>query len=572
MYAQEVKTSEGSINGGPELAMDYSQPRGDCDVVMKGGIASGVVYPLALCELATSYRLRSLGGTSAGAIAASLAAAAEYGRDSGTGGFQKLEPVAEWLGQRPGPEKPTNLLALFQPHPKTGALFRYLIELLRAPGGPLRLMRKLGVKGAPVKAIQALVAGCRQFPGAAISGMLPGALLGCAALLSSGPGNLVSLTAGLLLILPGVLLATAWRAWRTLARTLPDCTYYGLSTGLGERDADGQLGLTDWLAELIQHLAGRTTKDAPLTFGDLARHERDGKAMGIDLQLLTTNLNLGRPYRIPFTDCGWYFDPLEFERIFPDYIVDHLVKAARAQPDPDRYPHLLPLPPGENLPIVVGARMSCSFPFLLSAVPLHAVDFAKRVSEDARRPVRTWSLDGGICSNFPVHFFDRPLPTRPTFALNLRPYHPDYPQVAEDEAKNFWLPGKATEGQADWWTYLASDNGSGNLVGFFEAIFDVMQNWRDNALIPVPGFRERIAHVCIAPDEGGAQPGDGASDDQEDGRARAAGDSCPCRALRESERRRSAERGKPPLDPVPELDGRARGNAPIAAPGIPPRL
>lgn len=49
----------------------------ECDMVMKGGITSGVVYPYAVLEIATKYRLRSIGGTSAGAIAAAFAAAAE---------------------------------------------------------------------------------------------------------------------------------------------------------------------------------------------------------------------------------------------------------------------------------------------------------------------------------------------------------------------------------------------------------------------------------------------------------------------------------------------------------------
>lgn len=48
----------------------------ECDLVMKGGITSGVVYPPAVLELATRYRFRSIGGSSAGAIAAALAAAA----------------------------------------------------------------------------------------------------------------------------------------------------------------------------------------------------------------------------------------------------------------------------------------------------------------------------------------------------------------------------------------------------------------------------------------------------------------------------------------------------------------
>jgi hypothetical protein len=48
---------------------DYTAPSRTCDIVMKGGITSGVVYPHAVCELARTYRFAKVGGTSAGAIA-----------------------------------------------------------------------------------------------------------------------------------------------------------------------------------------------------------------------------------------------------------------------------------------------------------------------------------------------------------------------------------------------------------------------------------------------------------------------------------------------------------------------
>ena len=51
-----------------------------CDLVMKGGITSGIVFPTAVAQLSTQYRFRHIGGTSAGAIAAAGAAAAEYRR------------------------------------------------------------------------------------------------------------------------------------------------------------------------------------------------------------------------------------------------------------------------------------------------------------------------------------------------------------------------------------------------------------------------------------------------------------------------------------------------------------
>ncbi|HZY98631.1 MAG TPA: patatin-like phospholipase family protein [Candidatus Baltobacteraceae bacterium] len=69
-----------------------------CDIVMKGGITSGVVYPAAVVELGKTYRFKNIGGTSAGAIAAALTAAAEFGRQSSSGTrFAGLAALPEWL-------------------------------------------------------------------------------------------------------------------------------------------------------------------------------------------------------------------------------------------------------------------------------------------------------------------------------------------------------------------------------------------------------------------------------------------------------------------------------------------
>ena len=56
-----------------------TNPQGFCDLVMKGGITSDAVYRAAVCELASQYAFKNIGGTSAGAIAAAAAAAAECG-------------------------------------------------------------------------------------------------------------------------------------------------------------------------------------------------------------------------------------------------------------------------------------------------------------------------------------------------------------------------------------------------------------------------------------------------------------------------------------------------------------
>lgn len=41
-----------------------------CDLVMKGGITSGIVHPAAALALSERYRFKNIGGTSAGAILA----------------------------------------------------------------------------------------------------------------------------------------------------------------------------------------------------------------------------------------------------------------------------------------------------------------------------------------------------------------------------------------------------------------------------------------------------------------------------------------------------------------------
>src|SRR4051794_41737721 len=70
-------------------------PMPECDVIMKGGITSGVVFPLAIYRLSRKFRFVNLGGTSAGGIAAAVAAAAEYNRDNGgvEGGGEGPQPT-----------------------------------------------------------------------------------------------------------------------------------------------------------------------------------------------------------------------------------------------------------------------------------------------------------------------------------------------------------------------------------------------------------------------------------------------------------------------------------------------
>src|SRR4051794_9825498 len=79
---------------------------------MKGGITSGIVYPPAVCELASKYSFRNIGGTSVAAIAAVATAAAELGRRRGdAGSYDRLRTLPTQFAQ------PGFLSSLFRPDP-----------------------------------------------------------------------------------------------------------------------------------------------------------------------------------------------------------------------------------------------------------------------------------------------------------------------------------------------------------------------------------------------------------------------------------------------------------------------
>ena len=92
----------------------------DCDLIMKGGITSGVVYPRAATHLAQKYRFRNLGGASAGAIAAAFVAAAEYGRASGGFDQARRDPHGAGLATR----------HVFQPSAATAPMHRVLLAFI----------------------------------------------------------------------------------------------------------------------------------------------------------------------------------------------------------------------------------------------------------------------------------------------------------------------------------------------------------------------------------------------------------------------------------------------------------
>ncbi|WP_312647363.1 patatin-like phospholipase family protein, partial [Stenotrophomonas sp.] len=113
-----------------------------CDLVMKGGITSGIVYPNAVLALARDYRFKSIGGTSAGAIAAAVAAAAACGDRRqqagehlpGDAGYGGLSAVSAQLSRR------GFIYSLFQPARGARAAYRLLVVLTGNAGLPRKLL------------------------------------------------------------------------------------------------------------------------------------------------------------------------------------------------------------------------------------------------------------------------------------------------------------------------------------------------------------------------------------------------------------------------------------------------
>jgi hypothetical protein len=266
---------------------------------------------------------------------------------------------------------------------------------------------------------------------------------------------------------------------------------FGITKGLlseKEKAKRNVVPLTEWLADLIDDTAGKDNEH-PLTFGDLTGCEKEKI---INLMMVTTNLNHGIPKTLPFKNKFkydkpiYYFKEAEFKEYFPERIVNWM--AANSE---DKDGELISLPDADKLPVIVAVRMSLSFPVLISAVPLYVRTFAKDNSESF---VKCWFSDGGICSNFPVHFFDSPLPSRPTFAINLK----QMVKASADDSENISMPKDNREGlEYEWY------KNDGSLISFIGSIIKTMQNWNDNTQLRVPGFRDRVCKILLTKEEGG---------------------------------------------------------------------
>ncbi|GLY49252.1 patatin-like phospholipase family protein [Lentzea sp. NBRC 102530] len=495
-----------------------------CDLTMRGGTTSGVVYPLAVASLARHYEFKQIGGASAGAIAAGFTAAAERGRDRG--GFDKLAGLIDWFTSGSGAER-WRMAQLFQPAEKTRALYRIVVASMQKRETTGRsaitclFFALLGAVGLRAKAVLGLMAllwlgGPVLYSAWLAPSVYPGWLavvvgvvaLACLVIVvwplrSSLPWPaavfaLVPLVLGLafsrhhataaivvlvwlVLTLAAVsaLIVTYGYAMQRFLKDNARSIHFGLVPGTGDYRpswldrragvpaSTGVPPLADWIADQLDDLAGT---DEAVTFGDLG---------DINLVLMTTDLSEGRPYRLPFKE-KWQYCEECLGYVLPSRVVEQLNGAPEAEKCPlhEGMP-LRALPDRDRLPVVLAVRMSLSFPGLIAAVPL---------CRDGRVH---WFSDGGITSNFPIHFFDALLPRWPTFGLSLQPY----PAGDTDEV---WLPEQdaSTSG-----THYAALN---SMPRFLVSILNTFLDWRDTMQSALPGYRGRIAHVRQSDDEGGS--------------------------------------------------------------------
>jgi Patatin-like phospholipase len=442
------------------------------------------VYPLAITELAKRYRFSNVGGTSAGAIAAAAAAAAEYGRHVPGKGFMRLAHLPDEVGRL--------LFRLFQPSPAVKPLFNIFVAAMRADGTAAKVKN----------VIFAAVAGFRCLAAAAF---LPGLLI---VLVACWQSSLVLALLGALLALIGLVLGVAIGLYRAITKGLPN-NDFGLCPGKSQ-PGNSNPGLTDWLADLIDDIAGRDPKtNPPLTFGDLSRVAAGTGAVDrqvINLRMMTTNLTLRRPYSLPLNEGGYAFKLEDFKRLFPQRITSYLVEHCERADEPGDHDDLFKFPTRENLPIVVAARMSLSFPLLFCAVPLYARDFTLRNEEERAKWRKNLFSDGGLSNNFPIHFFDRLLPNSPTFAISLDAYdenrQPDQSKALyppDDPRSRVWLP--KTESAASG--LLIPGQSFDGIVAFLSRLIDAAKDWQDNLQSTLAGYRDRIVHINLKPEEGG---------------------------------------------------------------------
>jgi hypothetical protein len=271
--------------------------------------------------------------------------------------------------------------------------------------------------------------------------------------------------------------------------------------------------------------------------------------------MIASDISRNRTVQLPFieTPSPLYVETAMLRRYFPPSVAEWMIeRCGDYEERVAKQPDVVRLPKPQNLPVVFAARLSLSFPVLLSAVPLMTPDFARK-NKDGTIPLRrVWFSDGGLTSNFPIHFFDSPIPSRPTFCLNLVDFDAECPKAqsagteseapddqppaaaaADDKAKPIAQPravertaamrpdlppddGDPHPGDPVWGfismakgnrlapiPFTAFDAPEAGVVSFLTTLLNTARFWSDYQMLVAPGVRDRVIHIALREDEGG---------------------------------------------------------------------
>ena len=206
---------------------------------------------------------------------------------------------------------------------------------------------------------------------------------------------------------------------------------------------------------------------------------------------------------------AFFYDPSEWETLFPAPVMTWLQAHRRID---ETALHVVSrdgrvlraLPEPGDWPVIMAVRLSLSFPGVLSAVPMYTLDGRRGVCKRADVPTdvcfeadKVYFSDGGITSNCPIHLFDVPLPKWPTFGVNL--WGLDGERTC---APKVWMTGDSDEPESR----LHAIHGQGlwrAAIGFIGAIVGTALDWRDSVQRALPGYRERVVHIGVPPNQGG---------------------------------------------------------------------
>jgi predicted acylesterase/phospholipase RssA len=478
---------------------NYQSPEKECDLVMEGGITSGIVYPPAVLELAEKFRFRSIGGASAGAIAAALTAAAELGRKKE--GFENLNKKFKELTTG------DFILKLFKSPPETQPLLDFITEVFLSPpdkktqGNHWCAWLAWFWKAFQLTQTKLAKETSWGWTIGALLGLIPALFFGINWASDGHSLSLIGAFGGVvmgLFVFPSIgrLIWVLVYAVNVFWRYVPKDGYFGLCKGF---EKDNPKTLTTWLHDAIQELSGHKGKK-PLTFRDLSLS--DSK---IQLRMVTTNLSHNQPYVLPFKEERFIFCESEMMKFFPPDVVEHMKDKKANEELPEGFYYLAT---GDALPVIVATRLSLSFPILLSAIKLYTLNGqATQKNKDkfeASDLQANWFSDGGISSNFPIHFFDAWLPQRPTFGIDLT----DSP---EKESERFSAINSHAQSQNIGDVHLPTTTEEvlprwsevKTLPAFGAAIFNTARNYRDAMQSRLPSYRERIIQIQLNANEGG---------------------------------------------------------------------